>query len=138
VLTKREAERANSRAAASLQRWLGEPSRQRADTGRIAALTTYSQRLTRAITVLAQHLNQRAGRPFTGAGETIASIAGALETLADQLAAGTPSPARPSITLAAPAGAPEADAVVYRQLAKIVTEIDALALAARDANRGAA
>ena len=132
VLTKREAERANSRAAASLQRWLGEPSRLRADTGRIAALTTYSQRLTRAISVLAQHLNQRAGRPFTGAGQTIASMGGALETLAHHLADGTPSPERPALTVAAPVGTPEGDVVVYRQLARIVTEIDALALAARD------
>ena len=85
-----------------------------------------------AITVLAQHLNQRAGRPFPGAGEIVAPIRGALESLADHLAAGTPSPERPALAVAPPAGTPEADAIVYRQLARIVTEIDALDLAAGD------
>jgi uncharacterized membrane protein YccC len=133
VLAKREAERANGLASASLHRWLGEPSRRRADLDRIAALTTYNQRLTRAITVLGQHLNQRKGVALPDAGDVVTKIGSSMEALAENLEFGHSTPpattaARPN--LAPPGDTPVDDALVHRQLAKIVTEVDAMKLAA--------
>jgi len=130
ILRKREAERANNLATASLQRMLGEPSEQQSQIESAAALVACNQRLTRAATVLAVHLNQReAFHPpeFRALGE---AIGGALETLAGQIETES-APAKPlrfPPTPRPPAGDPAA-ILVYGQLARIVTEIEAMVLA---------
>jgi uncharacterized membrane protein YccC len=136
ILAKREAERANSLASASLQRWLGEPARRHHDLERIAALTTYNQRLTRAITVLGQQLNQCAGQTMAGARQITANIGSRMETLAMELESGHHARSStftdrkqendPSTT----ANASPNDMLFHRQIAKVVTEIDAMKLAA--------
>lgn len=132
VFAKREAERANSKAAASLQRLMSEPMRvqkgEPANLERIATLTAYNQRLTRTITVLAQHLNPNAGTPLLAVAETTAQITPRLEALASAIETGHhPTPAAP---LDIPLSKATADhTLIYRQLRKIITEIDALALA---------
>jgi len=129
ILRKREAERANKLAAASLQRMLGEPSEQQYRIESAAALTACNQRLTRAATVLAVHLNQReAFHPpeFLALGE---AIGGALERLAVQIET-EPAPTKPVPFPEAPR-LPAGDAaavLVYGQLARIITEIETMAL----------
>ncbi|WP_170156779.1 FUSC family protein [Roseimicrobium gellanilyticum] len=130
VLAKRTVERANSQAVASLQRLLSEPSKRRGDVEQIAALTTYNQRLTRAITVLGQHLNHRAGDPLAIPHAYVTSITETMEGLAKSLESGVPSPKDSWQKTAPPANISPDDAMVYRQLATVVTEIDAMALAA--------
>ena len=133
ILAKREAERANSQAAASLQRLLSEPARvqksARNDLERIATLTTNNQRLTRAIGVLAQHLNSNAGTPFEGIEAPVEKITQRLESLAASLETGQYPTATIPLDISQPAGPTADPTLVYRQLRKIITEIDALALA---------
>jgi len=130
ILRKREVERANNLTAASLQRMLGEPAEQHQHMESAAALTACNQRLTRAATVLAVHLNQReAFHPpeFRALGDAIGS---ALETLAGQIETES-APAKPGLFPPAPrppAGDPAA-ILIYGQLARIVTEIEAMVLA---------
>jgi uncharacterized membrane protein YccC len=132
VLAKRAAERANSQATASLQRLLSEPARvqkgEQRNLERIATLTAYNQRLTRAIGVLAQHLNSNAGTPFTGIEAPTVQISDRLESLATSLETGQRPTATISLDIFHPTG-PTADHIlIYRQLRKIITEIDALGL----------
>ena len=130
ILRKREAERANNLTAASLQRMLGEPSAQQPHIESAAALTACNQRLTRAATVLAVHLNQReAFHPpeFLALGEAIGA---ALERLAVQIET-DPAPTKPVSfppTPHLPAG-DAAAALVYGQLGRMITEIEAMVLA---------
>jgi uncharacterized membrane protein YccC len=131
VLAKRTAERANSQAVASLQRLLGEPSRRRGDVEQIATLTTYNQRLTRAITVLGQHLNHRSGIPLSIPQAYVTTITDTMEGLAAGLESDTSSSVASPPNTAAPVDVSPDDALVYRQLATVVTEIDAIALAAK-------
>jgi uncharacterized membrane protein YccC len=129
VLAKRAVERANSQAVASLQRLLSEPSRRRGDVEQIAALTTYNQRLTRAITVLGQHLNHRSGNPLTIPQTYVTTIADAMDSLAKDLESGASASTTTRQEATTPTDISPDDAVVYRQLGTVVTEIDALALA---------
>jgi uncharacterized membrane protein YccC len=130
ILRKREAERANNLTAASLQRMLGEPAERQQHLESAAALTACNKRLTRAATVLAVHLNQRkAFHPpeFLALG---VAIGGALETLAMQIekesAPAKPVPFPPE---SRPPAGDAAASLVYGQLARIVTEIEAMVLA---------
>jgi uncharacterized membrane protein YccC len=131
VLAKRTAERANSQAVASLQRLLGEPSRRRGDVEQIATLTTYNQRLTRAITVLGQHLNHRVGNALVIPGSYVTTITDTMEGLAKDLESGTLASTTTRQETTTPTNISPDDAVVYRQLGTVVTEIDALALAVK-------
>jgi uncharacterized membrane protein YccC len=130
ILRKREAERANNLTASSLLRMLGEPAEQHYQIESAAALTACNQRLTRAATVLAVHLNQRAAfhpPEFLALGE---AIGGALERLAGQIETAS-APANP-VTIPPAPRPPAGDAaasLVYGQLARIITEIEAMALA---------
>lgn len=130
VLMKREAERANSQATASLQRLLGEPPRLQHNVEQVAALTADNQRLTRAITVLAQQLNRRFAVTTPGFASAVTAIGHCMETLAENLEAGRPASlcARPD--LSCPADQPAHVQQVYGLLTKVVTEIEAMALAA--------
>ncbi|WP_083805016.1 FUSC family protein [Chthoniobacter flavus] len=133
VLTKRAAERANSQASASLQRLVSEPARvqrgEQRNLERIATLTTYNQRLTRAIGVLAQHLNPNAGSPIPSLEAPTEKIAQRLESLAQSLETGQRPAPIPPLDIPTPTGPTTDHVLIYRQLRKIITEIDALALA---------
>jgi uncharacterized membrane protein YccC len=131
VQMKRKAERANSQASASIQRLLGEPSRRQNNTERAAALTAYNQRITRTLTVLGLHLNrlERVTEPaFTG---TIQKINVALEALARGFETEQWPAARSETKIALPANRSAGMDLIYGQLAKVVTEIEAMTLAAQ-------
>lgn len=125
---KRQSERANSESAASVQRLLGEPSSRQKNLERVAALATYNQRLTRTVTVLGQHLNKR--NPFTyppfesdvkAIGESIELLAKNLETEQPWGTTLPPKIEMPSV------GAVESQ-LIYSQLTKVITEIEAMML----------
>lgn len=125
VRTKREAERTNSQAVASLQRLLAEPSWRQNNFEQAAALTTYNQRLTRTVTVLGQHLNKRRRVTQPGFAVVVAEIGEAIESLAAQLEASRTKATILLPNVEMPSGASADDSLVYRQLTKIVTEIEA-------------
>ncbi len=129
IQRKREVERANSLTAASLQRMLGEPANPPALMERAAALTASNQRITRAATVLAVHLNLRQPVAEPGLALISATIAESLENLARHIER-EPSPAGPVTLPPEPRPAPgDATAtLIYGQLAKIATEIEAMTL----------
>ena len=127
IQRKREAERVNSRAAASLQRQLGEPAGRQKEVERAAALTAYNQRITRTITVLALHLNQRERSPQTDSAEMFRRLENALEMMAGELETQKPSVPKYPLTNETEA---EPTGLVSVQLTKIATEIEAMALAA--------
>jgi uncharacterized membrane protein YccC len=130
VVAKREAERANSRAAASLQRLTSEPARQRRNVERVATLTTYNQRLTRAVTVLAQHLNKRPKLTKPGLEAVAGEIAESIGTLAEKIQARETVEPGGRLQVETPADAAADEALVYGQLARIATEVEAIRLAA--------
>lgn len=143
LMARRRAENANRNLAASLARMMGEPEAQREFPQRSAALATYNQRMTRALTALAVHLGEKpwggeaavaslalelgaaigglAGAVESGYAEPrVAAIAEALERLESGLA-GCPA--------AGPAGSPAGLALA--QLAKTIAEARAMTLAMR-------
>lgn len=137
---KRQAERANSLAAASLQRLLGEPSARRENVECAAALAAYNQRITRALTVLALQLNRRERLAGPELPAIVQIISEALERLARLVEAGSSADAieaRAGTVKAvdacrhnAPNAAPATAAgLAFNQLVKVATEIDAMALA---------
>ena len=129
VLKKREAERGNNLAAASLQRMLGEPSERQYQLESAAALTACNQRLTRAATVLAVYLNQRAAFHPPEFLALCHVIDAALETLAAQIET-EPAPTKPVPfpPVPRPPAGEAAALLVYAQLARIMTEIEAMVL----------
>ncbi|QIF00879.1 FUSC family protein [Roseimicrobium sp. ORNL1] len=129
VLAKRAVERANSQAVASLQRLISEPSRQRGDVEHIATLTTYNQRLTRAITVLGQHLNHRIGNALDIPASYVTPITDMMDVMAEGLESGAPTATASRQTTPPPKNLSLDEAVVYSQLGTVATEIDAIALA---------
>jgi uncharacterized membrane protein YccC len=133
---KRRAERANSLAAASLQRMLGEPASQQEHVERAAALSTCNQRITRALTVLGVQLNRglKTGGPELT--DILQANANAMETLAKTLetestapaSASNPEPPRPVMETANEAAPAD---LIFNLLARINTELDAMKLAVR-------
>jgi uncharacterized membrane protein YccC len=149
VQKKRLAERANSLAAASLQRLLGEPAARRENVECAAALAAYNQRITRALTVLALQLNQRQRLAGPELPAIVQIIGEALERLARQVETGSPTDAleaRAGTVKAVDAcrqNAPNAEpataaGLALNQLVKVATEIDAMALALNTDNGAAA
>ena len=128
VQSKREAERANSQALASLRRLLAEPSRRQNNFERAAALTTYNQRLTRTVTVLGQYLNKRERVTLPGFAVVVSGIGESIESLAARLESSQPEPPVPPPSVEVPQGTSGDESLVYRQLTKIVTEIEAMAI----------
>lgn len=128
---KREAERANSQATASLQRMLAEPLRRQNNVERGAVLTTHNQRLTRAITVLAQQLykSQRIIPPDLGVRSK--RLAEALEDLAREVADGPSAAKREIPDLAPPPSTTPDQGLIHEQLGKVRTEIEAIRLELR-------
>jgi uncharacterized membrane protein YccC len=135
VQKKREAERANSQTAASLQRMLGEPTSRQRQVERAAALTAYNQRLTRAATGLAVYLNQRAAFREPEFLALSGSVGEALESLARQIETGTTPERLVHFSFQPQANLGDAAALVYGQMERIITEIEAMALA-KDAPAG--
>jgi len=88
IEAKRQAERTNSVAVASLQRLLGEPASHQRDLQLISALTTYCQRATRALTVLAIGLGKRERFESACFTAIVEKIDDALETLAQAVETG--------------------------------------------------
>jgi uncharacterized membrane protein YccC len=130
VRTKREAERANSQAVASLQRLLSEPSWRQNNFEQAAALTTYNQRLTRTVTVLGQHLDKRERVTQPGFAMVVAEIGETIESLAARLEASQPTAMILWPNVGMPSDASANESLVYRQLTKIVTEIEAMTIGA--------
>jgi uncharacterized membrane protein YccC len=130
VQSKREAERANSKALASLRRVLAEPSRRQNNFERSAALTTYNQRLTRTVTVLGQHLNKRERVTSPGFAVVVSGIGASIESLAARLESSQPGAPIPPPSVEMAQGTSADESLVYRQLTKIVTEIEAMAIEA--------
>jgi uncharacterized membrane protein YccC len=140
VQKKRLAERANSLAAASLQRLLGEPAARRENVECAAALAAYNRRITRALTVLALQLNRRERLVEPELPAIVHIIGEALERLARLVEAGSSADViearagtvkavdacRQNAQNAAPA---TAAGLAFNQLVKVATEIDAMALA---------
>ncbi len=144
MMAKRRAENANRYVAASVERLLGEPSSRQEMPERAAALATYNQRVTRALTALAVHL------PEDGQAETPAiramsqEVVAALEDLARAIEAGCEDAAiaalgREMETLEAKftgvggaiGGGGSPDTLTVVQLGKTIAEIRAMTLALR-------
>jgi uncharacterized membrane protein YccC len=130
VRTKREAERANSQALASLQRLLSEPSWRQNNFVQAAALTTSNRRLTRTVTTLGQHLNKRERVTQPGFGKVIAAIGESMESLAAQMEAGQPTSMITRSDVEMPQNPSTDESLVYGQLIKIVNEIEAMTIEA--------
>jgi hypothetical protein len=130
VRIKREAERANSQTAASLQRLFTEPAGRRNNFEQAAALATYNQRLTRTVTVLGQHLDKRERITQPGFARIVAEIGGSIESLAVRLEARQLVTTIPRLNVEMPEGASPEESLVYSQLTKIVAEIEAMAIEA--------
>ena len=130
VRIKREAERANSQTAASLQRLFTEPAGRRNNFEQAAALTTYNQRLTRTVTVLGQNLDKRERITQPGFARIVAEIGGSIESLAVRLEARQLVTTIPRPNVEMPKGASAEESLVYSQLTKIVAEIEAMAIEA--------
>ncbi|HTI71895.1 MAG TPA: FUSC family protein, partial [Candidatus Limnocylindria bacterium] len=79
LMAKRRAENADRSVAASLERVLAEPAGRQENPVRAAALTTYTQRVTRALTLMTVHLHE-GDRPAAASGVD-ACVGRLLETL---------------------------------------------------------
>jgi uncharacterized membrane protein YccC len=140
IQTKRVVERANSLAAASVQRQLGEPSAQHHHVERAAALMAYNQRVTRALTVLAVHLNKGERRDATEISDLVRRTGDALEHLALAIERDSNTPAdleraaaraalATCLQVGEPSNAQPAADLVPNQFGKVATEIAAMMLA---------
>ena len=88
LMAKRRAENANRYVAASVERLLGEPAGRRENPERAAALGTYNQRVTRALTVLAVQLPAIGQPSAPEVSALVWKIGDALEKLARVIEAG--------------------------------------------------
>jgi uncharacterized membrane protein YccC len=131
ITAKRVIERANSMVAASLQRMLAEPAARQHQPERTASLTTNNQRLTRALTVLGVQLNRRQALAHPELDALLQSDARFLEDLAQRLETDRPVMPRPSAPAATITPETPEARLVYLQLAKVETEIEALTFAAQ-------
>ncbi|MDB6053644.1 MAG: hypothetical protein JWN25_1167 [Verrucomicrobiales bacterium] len=82
MLAKRKAENANRFTAASLEKLMGEPESRRNKIESASALTTYNQRVTRALNILALHLGTQLPDPQRTPPVLVEAISGLLESLA--------------------------------------------------------
>jgi hypothetical protein len=141
ITAKRKAEAANSTAFASFQRMTSDPRARREGLDQLAALANGNQRITRALTVMALHL--QAGARLTSAGlpEFFGKSADLLHGLAQSLreeAEISGPPAAWSETLETLAASATEDASehgqrrrwVIGQSLRIATELAALRVAA--------
>jgi len=146
LMAKRRAENANRYVAASVERLLGEPAKLRENPERAAALGTYNQRITRALTALAVQLppGGKTAAPEVSAlagkiGDALEKLARLIETgctdadiagVADELEKLEGEYARTEIS---PANDPTRTAspenLTWVQLAKTIAEIRAMTLA---------
>jgi hypothetical protein len=146
LMAKRRAENANRFAAASLERLLSEPARRHENPERAAALATYNQRLTRALTVLAVNLEDGRRINDPGVSAVVRQISEVLESLGRAIENGYQDSATAGLAVnlgrleAAFAGADlgsarrpdpmsSPDNLIWSQLAKTIAEIRVMALA---------
>ncbi len=137
LMVKRRAENANRHAAASLQRLLAEPSSHHAAPERLIALTTYNQRITRALTAIAVHLPEDPAGLHDAVPGSVRRMQPLLKSLAQAIEQGGDGPAQAELKqqLAAleeeapPSHASPATELVWTQLAKGIAEIRAMTLA---------
>ncbi len=134
VHTKRTTETANSTAAASLQRMLGEPASQQNNIELAATLVHSNTRITRAVTVLMTNI--RIGERLDSAefslaavktGEILESLAAVIET-EGKPPADTPARLTELDQLEVGSATGRHD-LIHLQLGKIATELSAMALA---------
>ena len=134
VHVKRATETANSTAAASLQRMLGEPASQQNNAELAATLVHSNTRITRAVTVLmtniriGEHLDSaELSLVATKTGEILESLAATIET-EDKPPADTPArlTALDELQVRPETGR---DDLINLQLGKIATELSAMVLA---------
>jgi uncharacterized membrane protein YccC len=145
LMAKRRAENANRYVAASVERLLGEPSGLQENPERAAALGTYNQRVTRALTALAVQ-TPSVGAPPAAAADWVRKISAVLEHLAQVIEQGCPESAVASVTAelekleteftgasnpagVAVNGATSPENLTWIQLAKTIAEIRAMTLA---------
>ncbi|HWD21318.1 MAG TPA: FUSC family protein [Verrucomicrobiae bacterium] len=121
LMAKRAAENANRYLAASVERLLAEPAALQENPERLAALATYNQRITRALTVLAVQLPVPLDANLTGQIERV------LESLAERVAASAAARADLGPELQRIESALVPTTLVNVQLLKIVAEIRAMA-----------
>ena len=131
---KRAAESANSSAAASLQRMLGDPASRQSNIETAAALVHSNTRITRALTVL--RTNIQPGQPVESPGLTLAALktGEVLEELAHMVETDLQTEADIHARLAEldqleSTAATQRHELVRLQLSKIATEISAMLLA---------
>ena len=145
LMAKRRAENGDRFAAESLLRMLAEPRSQSHSSEFGDALVTYNQRVTRAFTAITVWLEGGFQTNDPGVFEAIREIGCALETLSgavneqDKGCAAAELAARLSelegilskvpFAAASAAGSLPASAVIWTHLAKVVTEIRAMAMA---------
>jgi uncharacterized membrane protein YccC len=146
LMAKRRAENANRVVAASVERLLGEPAGLRENPERAAALATYNQRVTRALTVLAVQLPAAAAQNDSATSARVERLSAVLEHLAQVVEQGLDE-ARVALvttellslesdftaTSNSPLGRPSVQApsvsLTQVQLAKTIAEIRAMTLA---------
>jgi len=141
VASKRRVETANSVAFSSLQRMAGDPKNRRDRIEEVAALANGNQRLTRAVNLLALHIQP--GAPLAPAELRVFSdrAATALDALVSSIENPAADPSRlnrarvalDQLRLPQPAAAAEAPrlAWVFGQLASATTELSAMLLVER-------
>lgn len=142
---KKEAESANSDAFSSLRRMSADPKIHRAGLEQAAALTNGNQRVTNALNVIAMHLNDQVTRHPELIGEFHRVGESAFQILEEGMTKGAP-PAETDGVLSSlesfrlPEIEPDhrdasrfREPWVYPQIARIVTELGAMILAAKSA-----
>jgi len=141
LMAKRRAENANRHTAASLQRLLAEPSTHVTDPERAIALTTYNERITRALTAIAVHLTGQPPAKDAGVLATADDVQRIIETLAQAVEIDDKDPAKTELNrlldalesgapppLQTATGSPSPIGLVWTHLAKSIAEIRAMAL----------
>jgi len=98
LLARRRAENANRNVAASVERLLNEPSGVSENPERAAALATYCQRITRALTVLAVQLPPAEPAPPPTMATALPTLGNLLERLAHTVESGCENAAVNALT----------------------------------------
>ncbi len=136
LMAKRRAENANRYVAASVERLLSEPAGLQGNPERAAALSTYNQRVTRALTVLAVQLPVAGKTTDSEVSALVWQIGDALKNLARVIETGCTEADVAQVTMELEkleseyAGAEISPAnLTWVQLAKTIAEIRAMTLA---------
>ncbi|QJE96007.1 FUSC family protein [Luteolibacter luteus] len=144
---KKEAESANADAFSSLRRMSSDPKIHRAGLEQAAALANGNQRVTNALNVIAVHLNDQVSRHPEFVADFLRSSDSAFGALEESMTKGAPVAEVDAVLFSLESfRLPEIDSDhrdasrfrepwVYPQIARIVTELGAMILAAKSAKR---